>query len=53
MHLWHADNLLRMLWYLGADGGFQQPENQQQEIWGDFTSAGPSTTATAPAPAAK
>lgn len=37
----------------GADGGFQQPETQQQEIWGDFTSAGPSTTTAASAPAAK
>nr|SVE74512.1 EOG090X0G5X [Daphnia barbata] len=32
----------------GADFGFkQQTEPSQQEIWGDFTSAGPSTTAAA------
>nr|CAG4651414.1 EOG090X0G5X [Simocephalus serrulatus]SVE94569.1 EOG090X0G5X [Simocephalus serrulatus] len=31
----------------GADGGVK-PEPQQQEIWGDFTSAGPSTNAAAP-----
>nr|CAH0104905.1 unnamed protein product [Daphnia galeata] len=33
----------------GADGGFkQQSEPQQQQEWGDFTSAGPSTNAASP-----
>nr|SVE73889.1 EOG090X0G5X [Daphnia atkinsoni] len=33
----------------GTDGGFkQQTDPPQQEIWGDFTSAGPSTTTASP-----
>ena len=44
----YAGNLTHIL-CPGADGGLkQQSEPQQQQEWGDFTSAGPSTNAASP-----
>lgn len=40
-----------LLFQAGGDAASKpQSELQLQQEWGDFTSAGPSTTATAPAP---
>jgi hypothetical protein len=43
----YPDQIITNILCLGADGGFKQQSEPQQQEWGDFTSAGPSPNAAA------